>query len=506
MTMGPAPAIDGRQAAPLLRLSNIKKSFPGVDALKSVSFEIRAEEVHVILGQNGAGKSSLIKVLCGAYLADGGEMEVEGRPVAIRGPADANALGIAVIYQEFSLVPYLDIAQNIFLGREGAFSKAGFIDKAAMHAAAREVLQQLGLAYDTNTYVHDLGVAHQQMVEIAKALSQNARILVMDEPTAAISERESDRLFEVIARLKQRGVAIVYISHRMKEIMALGDRITVMRDGAVVGSFLRGEATSGELVRLMIGRSLDGMTRRAPANAGACVLSADNLRTAKLQDISLDVRAGEVVGLAGLVGSGRTEVVRAIFGVDPLAGGHIHLNGAPFTLRPDASIRAGIALLPEDRKRQGLALPLTVGDNTVAASLWRLFRYFRFIPTTARQVCDDLIARLNIATRGPGQQVHDLSGGNQQKIVLGKWLAAGARLFLLDEPTRGVDVGAKAEIYRLIDGLAKDGAAVLVISSEFPELVHLCDRAYVMRDYAIVGHLDHGDLSEKAILDLAVHP
>lgn len=327
--LSPASALDSGRATPLLRLSHIRKSFPGVDALKNVSFEIRAGEVHVILGQNGAGKSSLIKVLCGAYLADGGEMEVEGRPVVIRGPADANALGIAVIFQEFSLVPYLDIAQNIFLGREQAFSKAGFIDKAAMHVAARAVLQQLGLSYDTHTYVHDLGVAHQQMVEIAKALSQNARILVMDEPTAAISERESERLFEVVERLKQRGVAIVYISHRMKEIMALGDRVTVMRDGAVVGSFLRGEATADELVRLMIGRSLDGVTRRTPFAAGACVLSAEKLRTAKLSDINLDIHAGEVVGLAGLVGSGRTEVVRAIFGVDPVVGGNIHLNGRP---------------------------------------------------------------------------------------------------------------------------------------------------------------------------------
>jgi ribose transport system ATP-binding protein len=496
--------VDIRHDVPLLRLIDISKSFPGVHALKGVSLAIHAGEVHVILGQNGAGKSSLIKVLCGAYLADGGTIECDGRNVTVRGPADANAIGVAVIFQEFSLAPYLDIAQNIFLGRERAFTKAGVIDKAAMHAAARDVLAQLGLGYDTRTFAADLGVAQQQMVEIAKALSQNARILVMDEPTAAISERESERLFEVIARLKQRGVAIVYISHRMKEVMALGDRITVMRDGSVVATFRRNEVSADEMVRAMIGRSLDGLARREPATVGAPMLIVTNMRTAKLSDISLEVRAGEVVGLAGLVGSGRTEVVRAIFGVDPTLGGDISLNGADFAQRPDRSTRAGLALLPEDRKREGLALPLAVRENATAAALWRLFRRGWFAPATAEQVCRNLITRLNIATPGSAQLVRNLSGGNQQKVVLGKWLAAGSRLFMLDEPTRGVDVGAKTEIYRLIDDLVKDGAAVLVISSELPELIHLCDRAYVMRDYRIVGHLGHDELSEKAILDMAV--
>ncbi|WP_430650069.1 sugar ABC transporter ATP-binding protein [Bradyrhizobium ivorense] len=500
--MAATPAAE--TTAPLLRLIDISKSFPGVHALRGVSLEIHAGEVHVILGQNGAGKSSLIKVLCGAYLADGGAVEHEGRRVAIHGPADANAIGVGVIFQEFSLAPYLDIAQNIFLGRERAFAKAGVIDKVAMHAAARDVLAQLGLHYDTRAFAADLGVAQQQMVEIAKALSQNSRILVMDEPTAAISERESERLFEVIARLKQRGVAIVYISHRMKEVVALGDRITVMRDGAVVASYRRDEVSPDVMVGAMIGRSLAGLKRREPVPAGAPVLTVSNLQTARLADISLEVHAGEVVGLAGLVGSGRTEVVRAIFGADPLRTGTIRLNGADFAQRPDRSTRAGLALLPEDRKREGLALPLAVGENATAAALWRLFRRGWFAPAAADKVCRDLIARLNIATPGPAQIVRNLSGGNQQKVVLGKWLAAGSRLFMLDEPTRGVDIGAKTEIYRLIDDLVQDGAAVLVISSELPELIHLCDRAYVMRDYRIVGHLGRDALSEKAILDLAV--
>lgn len=491
--------------APLLRLANIRKSFPGVHALRNASLDIHAGEVHVILGQNGAGKSSLIKVLCGAYIADGGDIEFGGKKVSVRGPADASALGVAVIFQEFSLAPYLDIAQNIFLGREQGFMRLGLVDKAAMRRAARDILRQLGLDYDPATFAADLGVAQQQMVEIAKALSQNARILVMDEPTAAISEREADRLFEVIERLKRQGVAIVYISHRMKEVQALGDRITVMRDGAVVDSFQRGQVSAEEMVRAMIGRSLDSLSRREPRPAGAVVLAARHLRTAKLADISLEVRAGEVVGLAGLVGSGRTEVVRAIFGADPLTAGDLEFDGAPLAARPDRSARKGMALLPEDRKREGLALPLAVRDNATAASMWRLFRRGWFSPATAERVCADLIGRLKVATPGSAQLVRHLSGGNQQKIVLGKWLAAGSRLFMLDEPTRGVDVAAKAEIYRLIDELVRDGAAVLMISSELPELLHLCDRAYVMRDYRIVGHLDRDNLSERAILDLAVH-
>jgi ribose transport system ATP-binding protein len=489
----------------LLKLSNIEKSFPGVHALKNVSFAIHAGEVHVILGQNGAGKSSLIKVLCGAYVADSGEIELEGKTISIRRPADARAVGIAVIFQEFSLAPYLDVAQNIFLGREKKFARAGMIQKNAMHAAAREILDELGLDYDTHSFAADLGVAQQQMVEIAKALSQDARILVMDEPTAAISDRESERLFEVIGRLKRRGVAIVYISHRMREITALGDRITIMRDGAVVATCLRGEASSGEMVRLMIGRSLEGATRRTASAAGEPVLSVDNLSTPKLSGINLEVRAGEVVGLAGLVGSGRTELVRAIFGADPVILGSIRLNGQTVAQRPDASTRAGMALLPEDRKREGLALALPVRENITAASLWRLFRRGIFKPEIAEKVAAEFTARLSIATPGSGQIARHLSGGNQQKVVLAKWLAAGARLFMLDEPTRGVDVGAKFEIYQLIDGLVKNGAAVLVISSELSELIHLCDRAYVMRDYRIVGHLGAESLTEKAIVDIAVH-
>lgn len=490
---------------PLLRLIEIDKSFTGVHALKCVTLDIYSGEVHVILGQNGAGKSTLIKILCGAYAADGGRIAYEGRDVVVARPADASALGITVIFQEFSLVPYLDIAQNIFLGREAPFSRFGLIDPRRMHAAARAILDDLGLDYDTHTYAADLGVAQQQMVEIAKALSQNARVLVMDEPTAAISDRESDRLFDTIARLKARGVAIIYISHRMKEVQMLGDRITILRDGAVVTSVIRDGMTQNAMVSQMIGRSSDAQLKRTSKTPGAPILFAQDVRTTRLSDISLEIRAGEVVGLAGLVGSGRTEVVRALFGADPITGGEIVLNGttAPATLA--ARVRAGMALLPEDRKRQGLALSLDIRANATVASLWRSFASGWFKRNVADEITRKLIGQLSIAAHGPGQTTGTLSGGNQQKIVLGKWFAAGAKVFLLDEPTRGVDVGAKAEIYRLIDQLVDDGAGVVMISSELPELVQLCDRAYVMRDDRIVGHLEGTALTERAILDMAVH-
>ena len=500
-----ANAAASTAAVPLLKLVAIDKSFPGVHALKGVSLDIHAGRVHVILGQNGAGKSTLIKVLYGAYAADGGHIELEGRPVVVSRPADASALGIAVIFQEFSLVPYLNIAQNIYLGRESAFSRFGLIDSAAMHAAARVILDDLGLDYDTHAFAADLGVAQQQMVEIAKALSQKARVLVMDEPTAAISDRESERLFQAIARLTERGVAIVYISHRMKEVQMLGDRITILRDGAVVSSIHRGEMSQTEMVSAMIGRSSDAQFARPPRPPGETILRATKVSTAKFENICLEIRAGEVVGLAGLVGSGRTEVVRALFGADPLTSGEIALGKASAPSALDARVRAGMALLPEDRKREGLALALDIRDNATVASLWRSFTSGWYSPNAAETAAAGLVSKLAIAAHSTRQTVGTLSGGNQQKVVLAKWLAAGSTIFLLDEPTRGVDVGAKAEIYRLIDQLVEGGAGVVVISSELPELVQLCDRAYVLRDHCIVGHLAGDALTERAILELAVH-
>ena len=494
-------------APPLLELRGISKHFVGVRALDDVSFELRPGEVHMLLGENGAGKSTLMKVLCGAYTADAGEFMHEGRPVRIAGPADARRYGIAVIFQEFTLVPYLSVAQNIFLGREFAGRIPGTVDHARMRREAQTLMDQLGMTLAPDALVAHLGVAQQQMVEIAKALSQKARILVLDEPTAALSDNETEKLFAIIAQLKTQGVAMAYISHRMAEVFRLGDRITVLRDGRKVASRLPGETTPGELVALMVGRQVDlTYARERCTEPGEVALRVQGLcARSGIRDVALEVRAGEIVGLAGLVGSGRSEVARAIFGADPIEAGRIEVFGQPQNGGPTTARSLGVALIPEDRKAEGLALIRSVRDNLVLASLPSLFRSGWFSPARAIEVARGLIERLRIVTPGPNQRVQMLSGGNQQKVVIGKWLNANARLFIFDEPTRGIDVGAKAEIFALISGLVQRGAAVLMISSELSEVVHLCDRAYVMREGRVAGQVLREQMSEAAILTLAMH-
>ncbi len=490
-------------AAPLIELRGITKRFGNVQALAGVSFGIWPGETHMLLGENGAGKSTLMKILCGAYRADAGEILHRGAAVRMASPGDARALGIAVIFQEFSLVPHLDIAHNIFLGRYPR--RFGLVDTARLYADARRVLAQIGFAVDPRSPVHGLGVAQQQMIEIAKALSQEARILVMDEPTAALSDRESEQLFAMIGRLKADGVAIVYISHRMAEVFALGDRVSVLRDGKLVSSVLPHEASPAELVRLMVGRTVDMTYPRTFRAPGEVMLDVRNLSAATgIADITLTVRAGEIVGLAGLVGSGRTEVARAIFGADRPSGGEIRVFGEVHSGRVEDAVRRGMGLIPESRKTEGLALLRSVRDNMVSAGLPILFRNGLFRPARAREVAREIVARLAVATRSLSREVATLSGGNQQKVVIGKWLAARARLFIFDEPTRGIDVGAKAQIFALIDELVAAGAGVLMISSEQAEIVHVCDRAYVMRDKRIVGELDRSALSEANIVRLSM--
>ena len=492
----------------LFELRGISKQFPGVKALEDVSFEIRAGEVHMLVGENGAGKSTLMKILCGNYRADRGAFFHNGKPIVINDPVDARKFGIAVIFQEFTLVPYLDIAQNIFLGREFRGWLPGMVSQRSIHAAGKRVLDSIGFDIDPYTPVHRLGVAQQQMVEIAKALSQDARILVMDEPTAALSDRETELLFAMIARLKKNGVAIVYISHRLAEVFTLGDRITVLRDGHKVASMLPAETTPNQLVTLMVGRSID-MTygRAARPQPGEIVLEVKDVdATTGIAGINLTVRAGEIVGLSGLVGSGRTEVARAIFGADRISAGEIRLFGKRIVGSTEDSARRGMALIPEDRKTQGLALARSVGDNLVLAGLCKLFPSGIFQPRKAMQVARAIIGKLRIATPSAHRAVGMLSGGNQQKVVIGKWLSAQARFFIFDEPTRGIDVGAKAEIFRLIDNLVHDGAAILMISSEQTEIVRVCDRAYVMRKGRIVGELAGQRLTEANIVALGAQP
>ena len=507
MNVAPEAVAQRDRVAPLFELRGISKQFPGVQALDDVSFEIARGEVHMLLGENGAGKSTLMKVLCGAYRADAGELFHNGERAEIATPADARRFGIAVIFQEFTLVPYLDIAQNIFLGREPCSRVPGFVDRKRLYADARRMLEKIGFDIDPHTPVHQLGVAQQQLVEIAKALSQDARILVMDEPTAALSDRETERLFAIIAQLKKNGVAIVYISHRLAEVFALGDRITVLRDGRKIASVRPAETSPDDLVRLMVGRAVDRTyAREYCKEPGDVLLEVKNLASDNgIADIGLTVRAGEIVGLCGLVGSGRTEVARAIFGADRVTAGEIRLMGESIAGSPEDSARRGMALIPENRKQQGLALGRSVGDNVVLASLHRMFPSGIFVPARAAKAAQAGIEQLRIATPSPHRPVSVLSGGNQQKVVIAKWLNAAARVFIFDEPTRGIDVGAKAEIFRLIDQLVQKGAGVLMISSEQTEIVHVCDRAYVMRAGRIVGALARDELTEANIVRLGMH-
>jgi ribose transport system ATP-binding protein len=494
-------------SAPLIQVRRISKTFPGVRALDDVSLAVNAGEVHMLLGQNGAGKSTLIKVLCGAHFPDAGEFLIDERPVRIRSAADARRLGVAVIFQEFSLVPCLNIAQNIFLGREYRGRLPGLLDQRRMHDEARGLLDTLGMKLDTRTRADKLGVAEQQMVEIAKALSQNARILVMDEPTTAISGQEIERLFERILKLKQEGIAIIYISHRLSEVFAIGDKITVLRDGRNVASLEPASTSMEELVSLMVGRAVDTTSvQRVSREPGETVLDVRDLRTVNgIDGANLNVRAGEIVGLAGLVGAGRSELARAIFGADRVLGGEVRLRGFRLRGNPADAVRRGVGLVPENRKEEGLALIRSVQDNLLVANLGPLFpdRWYRF--KKAAEVVAGLIDQLRVVTPSPGRLVKFLSGGNQQKVVIGKWLNASTRLYIFDEPTRGIDVGAKAEVFGLIETLVAKGAAVLMISSELPEIVSLCDRAYVMRDMRVVGELRSSELTEENILKLAMH-
>jgi ribose transport system ATP-binding protein len=486
--------------APLVEMRGISKAFTGVRALDNVSLAVNAGEVHMLVGQNGAGKSTLIRVLCGAQHPDRGEFLIDGETVRIHSVADARRLGIAVIFQEFSLVPFLNVAQNIFLGRE-------WRDRRQMHTEAARLLEQLGTPIDTHSLVNDLSIAQQQMVEIAKALSQNARILVMDEPTAALSEHEILRLFERTRKLKQDGIAIIYISHRLREVFEIGDRITVLRDGRVAASLVPSKTSINELVSRMVGREVDTTYRRHFCEKpGEIALETRALTTVNgVRDASIQVRSGEIVGLAGLVGAGRTELVRAIFGADRATHGEILLDGKPLMEGPEHSVSGGVGLVPENRKTEGLALIRSVHDNLLVAGLPRIFPNHIYRFQKAVRVVADLVARLRIATPSPRRLARFLSGGNQQKVVIGKWLNAASRVFIFDEPTRGIDVGAKAEIFSLLDSLVAQGAAVLMVSSELPEIVAVCDRAYVMRDRMIVEELQRSELTEENILRLAMH-
>ncbi|MBX3061902.1 MAG: sugar ABC transporter ATP-binding protein [Anaerolineae bacterium] len=488
---------------PILQMIGISKSFPGVQALSNVSFDLHKGEVHALLGENGAGKSTLTKILSGVYTRDSGEIIFKGKQVSFSTPRQAQLAGITTIYQELNQIPQLSVAENIFLGNE---QERGFlIDWKTMREEATRLLARLHLKVDPRTPVSQLGVGQQQMVEVARALHHKSDIIIMDEPTSALSIQEIDDLFEIIRQLKASGVAIIYISHHLEESFQIGDRITVLRDGHLVTTRPTSEMTLETLISAMVGRSLSEQFPKEEVQRGAEVLRVEGLSQGdKLHDISFSVHAGEMLGIAGLVGAGRTELVRAIFGADPITAGKFYVDGREIRISsPRDAIRHGIALLTEDRKQQGLLLQMSVRENISLSVLGRLTRGL----FTNRQVESDLagkyIRELSIRTPSQLQQVINLSGGNQQKVILGKWISTAPRVLIFDEPTRGIDVGAKAEIYKLMNQLAKQGVAIIVVSSEMPEILGMSDRIMVICEGYVTGFLSHAEATQEKVMELA---
>jgi ribose transport system ATP-binding protein len=476
---------------PVLEMQGIKKTFNSFTALHDVNLTVYPGEVHALMGENGAGKSTLMKILAGAYIADAGEIRIDGQPVRMTDPGQARNLGIAIIYQELNLAPNLTVAENIFMGSE--IKKGGtFIDQEGMRRKASEVLENLDASFEAGDLVSTLSIAEQQQVEIARALKDNSRILVMDEPTAALSDRETEKLFEIVRRLRSEGIAIIYISHRMEEIYALADRVSVIRDGGYIGSLERSEISAARLVEMMVGRPLQDLyEHKRQTHPGSVVLEVNNLSDGrKVKSASFQLHAGEIVGLAGLVGAGRTEIARLIFGADRKTSGEIKLEGHSLNIStPDDAIKAGIAYVPEDRKDLGLFLEISSGENITMNVLEREAKAGIINSKSLFKIVADAINNLGIRLASPSIRAMDLSGGNQQKLLLARWLAINPKVLLLDEPTRGVDIGAKSEIYRIISDLAANGVAILMISSELPEIVGMSDRVLVMRAGSLVGEV-----------------
>lgn len=489
----------------LLQMRKIRKTFPGAVALDNVDFDLRKGEVHVLLGENGAGKSTLMKILSGAYAKPEGRILLEGEEIEIHTPRHAQELGISTIYQELNLVPHLTAAENVFLGREPQWLP-GILHQARLNRQARTLLDKVGAKIRATAPVRELGVGQQQMVEVAKALAFDAKIVIMDEPTSALTEPEIRQLFAVIRRLKARGVSIIYISHRLEELFEIGDRVTVLRDGKYIGTLNTVDTTRADLIRMMAGRELREHFPKQPVDLGEEILRVKNLsRAGILRDVSFSLRRGEIVGIAGLMGSGRTELARAIFGADKPDTGDIVIHGAERAIKsPRHAIRAGLAFLTEDRKSQGLILTLSVAENISLATLPSFSRFGFLLRNRERQAAQRYIQELRIKTPGPARRVRLLSGGNQQKVVLSKWLCCHADIFIFDEPTRGIDVGAKVEIYQLINSLIARGAAIIMISSELPEIIGMSDRILVMHRGRIAAKLSAAGATQDRILSYAL--
>lgn len=491
----------------LVSMHGIEKRFPGVHALNQCRFELHAGEVHAVVGENGAGKSTLMKILGGIYRKDAGHIYIEGQETEIFNPRQAQHLGISMIHQELNLMPHLTVAQNIFVGREPRGKIPFFVDDKITNHEAERLFEMLSLELDPNTKVADLTVAKQQMVEIAKALSFNARILIMDEPTAALTDVEIDDLFSIIRQLRQNGVGIIYISHRLEELRLIADRVTVMRDGKTIDTLLAKDASIDKIISLMVGRTIYESAPEIPEDSSQeIVLEVRNLKRGRvLQNVSFGLKKGEILGFAGLMGAGRTEVARAIFGADEIDGGEIYVKGRQVRVRnPKDAVVNGIGYLSEDRKRYGLTLEMDVKENVVMASMRLFLRWLGWVDFgKAAARAQEMVDALNIKTPGVEQKTKFLSGGNQQKVVIGKWLTADTDVLIFDEPTRGIDVGAKSEIYTLLNDLANQGKSIIMISSELPEILRMSHRVVIMCEGRITGILNADEMTQESIMKFA---
>lgn len=493
-------------AETLVLMEGIDKSFPGVHALNQCRFELWAGEVHALVGENGAGKSTMMKILSGIYKKDAGRILYKGREVEIPNPRAAQLLGISMIHQELNLMPHLTVAQNIFIGREPR-QMGIFLEEKDINKKTQDLLDMMHLKLDPRTKVADLTVAKQQMVEIAKALSFNSEVLIMDEPTAALTEAEIAELFRIIRELREKGVGIIHISHRLEELKQISDRITVMRDGRYIDTVLTPETTIDKIISMMVGRTIYESAPEVPEDTHQeTVLEVRNLNRGRaLKDINFKLKRGEILGFAGLMGAGRTEVARAIFGADPIDSGEIYIQGKKVQIKsPLDAVKYGIGYLSEDRKRYGLALGMDVETNVVLASFKKFLRSFGWVQESkTRSTAEHFVKALSIKTPSLQQQVKNLSGGNQQKVVIGKWLTADTDILIFDEPTRGIDVGAKSEIYHLLNDLARQGKSIIMISSELPEILRMSHRIVVMCEGRITGELDSAEATQEKIMTYA---
>jgi ribose transport system ATP-binding protein len=488
----------------LLEMKGICKSFPGVKALQDVDFQLKAGEVHALLGENGAGKSTLIKVLGGIYHAEEGDIYIDDKKVDITGVLEARAAGISIVHQELVLVPHMTVAENIFLGREPG--RTLNINRDLMVEEAQKLLDTYDMNINAEALINDLTIAQRQMVEIVKAISFNSRILVLDEPTSSISDKEVNFLFETMRNLVAKGVGIIYISHKMSELGEICDRVTVMRDGMAVGTKVVKETTTDELVALMVGRELTNYYTRDYLATDETVLKCENIADGHMvKNVSFELKKGEILGFAGLVGAGRSEVMKAVFGLTPGSTGKVYVEGKEVKIKtPVDALKHGIALVPESRKDEGLYAVQSVKFNSTIEVLHQFIKHLRVNHKKEEEITQKYIDLMKTKTPSQDQTIGNLSGGNQQKVMIGRWLATDPEILILDEPTRGVDVGAKAEIYAIMNDLVKKGMSIIMISSELPEIINMSDRIYVMRDGEISGCLHHSEVSQESIMQLAV--